>query len=54
MQSEELGICDEYFEGSASKRLVGENIVKEFRINDGFFILCEGGMCFVCSSSSYI
>ena len=43
MQSEGLGISDEYFEGSASVQLVGENIVKESRIRERFLTSYEFG-----------
>ena len=36
MLSEELGICEFFFEGSASVQLVGENIGTESGISDSF------------------
>ena len=39
MRSEESGICDGIFEGSAILRLVSENIVVESVIRDGFLNL---------------
>ena len=39
IRSEESGICDGIFEGSAILRLVSENIVVESVIRDGFLNL---------------
>ena len=39
MRSEELIICDGYFAGSRSVRIVSENSVKESLIRDGFLSL---------------
>ena len=37
IRNEELVLCDEAFEGSASVRLISENIVKASRISDKIF-----------------
>ena len=46
--SEESGICDEYFERSASVQLVVENIIKESGISDRVFKFVPFRM-FICS-----
>ena len=39
-------INKEYFEGSASVRLSGENIVTKSGISNRFFLVCEMSVCF--------
>ena len=53
IRSEELEICDEVFEGSASVILVSKNSVAESGIKDRFFSLLDF-MCVFCSWSALV